>query len=979
MFRTILSRRSASLLTLVLLSAVLSACGGGGGANGGCTVVDPNRDPSLPSCTSTATTPPAATAPTLTLALTGANGATTVLVTPTQADTLTATLKDSSGNAVANTEIDFVTSDASSALAPASALSDSNGKASITLKPGSQSGAYTVTASATVAGKLVSGSASYAATPVVPTNPVVFLTLTNTSGAATTALTTAQPGVLVAVVVDAGGKAVPSAVVNFASTDSGAVFTPASASALTDANGKATIGIAPGSVSGAYTATAKATVGATALSASTTYAATPTPPTTPTQPAQPTLVLALSNANGPTSAITPLQPGTLTAVLLDATGKAVPTTVVSFVTTDKSGGFLPASGSALSDATGKVSIGLVAGTQSGAYTVTASASVGTQTVTSLPAGYAVTIPAITLSAPVLAPATLAYGGTASLTVTAQNGSAIFTPALAVTFSSPCVTAGKATINSPVTTVNGVASTSYTDLGCATTDVITASAAVYGYTINSSATLTVQPMPPVQPAAVGQLNFVSALPQNIALKGTGGAGRQESSTVTFRALDRNGNPVVGQVVNFALNTTAGGLSLTPSSATTGTGGLVTTTVQSGTVNTPVRVTASIPSGISTISDQLIVSTGVPDQNSFTLSASILNVEGGDYNGCLAPNSTYGPGATITARLGDHFHNPVPDGTAVSFTASGGTIDASCLTGLVSTTLTNGSVITQAGTPGECTVRYCSGNPRPANDRVTVLAYALGEESFTDTNGNNLYDAGEPFTDLGEPFRNDRAITNANANFIDDAWSSGNAVRAPGEQYIDSNGNGVWDATGDGVYNGVLRAASSVNTTAANTIHVRQALVMVLAKSTPAITWIDAPTATSTGPLALSHCVDGSSTFINDTRTFRFAIRDNNPSVFAGNTGAKRGLPYDLPGNPLPAGSAITFTASNGLILNNLPLVVQNTNSPDASGWIYTVQMISDASLSTAGGLCGNPVTSGALTITVTTPNGVTTSSSFTVTD
>src|SRR5471032_2708998 len=685
-------------------------------------------------------------------------------------------------------------------------------------------------------------------------------------------------------------------------------------------------------------------------------------PSAPTTPSAPTLTAALSNAAGAaTHAVTPDQPGTLTVTLLDAGGAAVANSVVSFVTTDKTGSFLPASGSALSDAKGTATVNVLAGTTAGAYSVTASAMVGGKLV-SASAAYTVSFPAITLSAPVINPSTLAAGGTASLTVTAQEGSAVYAPALSVAFTSPCVAAGKASISSPVATVNGVATTSYTDKGCGGADAITASASVFGATVGSSGVLT------VMPASAGQLAFVSALPQNIALKGTGGAGRQESATVTFKVLDRNGNPVSGQSVSFALNTTAGGLSLTPSSATTVTGGLVTTTVQSGTVNTPVRVTATLAGGISTVSDQLTVSTGVPDQNSFTLSTTFLNVEGGDFNGCLAPNATYGPGATITARLGDHFHNPVPDGTAVSFTASGGTIDASCLTGLVSTTLTNGSVITQAGTPGECTVRYCSGNPRPANDRVTVLAYALGEESFTDTNGNNLYDAGEPFTDLGEPFRNDRAITNANANFIDDAWSSGNAVRAPGEQYIDSNDNGVWGA------------ASSVNTTAANTIHVRQALVMVLAKSTPAITWIDAPTATSTGPLALSHCVDGSSTFINDTRTFRFAIRDNNPSVFAGNTGAKRGLGYDLPGNPLPAGTSIAFITSNGLILgDNTPQVVPNTNSPDASGWIYTVQMVSDASLPTAGAACTNPVTSGALTIKVTTPNGVTTSSSFTVTD
>lgn len=961
MFRTKTFQRWVNYCMLVTLSALLLACGGGGGANGSCATIDPTRASSLPGCGTGTGSTPVTTVATLTLALTNAAGATTVLVTPAQPGTLTATLKDGSGNAVANTEVDFVTSDASGALTPASALSDATGKASVALKPGSQSGAYTVTASATVGGKVVSGSTSYAATAVVPTSPAIFLTLTNSAtGAATTALTAAQPGVLVAVVVDAGGKAVPNTVVTFASTDAGAAFTPASASALTDATGKASIAIAPGTQSGAYTATAAATVGGAALSANTTYAATPAVPT------QPTLVLALSNAAGPTTTVTPTQPGTLTAALFDASGKPVANTVVSFVTTDKTGAFLPASGSALTDATGKVSIGLAAGTLSGGYIVTATATVGTQTLTAN-LSYAVSFPVITLSAPVIAPASLAAGGTASLTVTAQSGAGIYAPALSVTFSSPCVAAGKATISSPVTTVNGVASTSYTDQGCGGADVITATAVVNGTTITSSGTLT------VLPASAGQLVFVSALPQNIALKGTGGAGRQESSTVTFKVLDRNGNPVSGQSVSFALNTTAGGLSLNPVTATTGAGGLVTTTVQSGTVNTPVRVTATLGNGISTMSDQLVVSTGVPDQNSFTLSAVAPNVEGGELNGCPAPFGTL-----ITARLGDHFHNPVPDGTAVSFTTGGGTVDASCLTGLTNTTLTDGTVITQKGTPGECTVRFCSGNPKPLNGRVTVLAYALGEESFVDTNGNNLYDAGEPFTDLGEPFRNDRAVTIANANFTDDGWNLGNnAVRAAGEQYIDSNGNGSWDATGDKLYNGVLRGPSTVNTTLANTIHVRQALVMVLSNSHPAVTWLDNPTAVPP-VLALAHCVDNTG-FVNDTRTFRFAIRDTNTTVFAKNTAAP-GQPTDLAGNPLPAGTTITFSTSNGVILGDgAPIIIPPTSSPSAIDWTYSVQMISDASQSPPGGACTNLITSGTLTIKVTTPSGVVTTKNFTVTD
>jgi len=48
------------------------------------------------------------------------------------------------------------------------------------------------------------------------------------------------------------------------------------------------------------------------------------------------------------------------------------------------------------------------------------------------------------------------------------------------------------------------------------------------------------------------------------------------------------------------------------------------------------------------------------------------------------------------------------------------------------------------------QFVSSDPRPVDGRITVVAYALGEESFIDLNGNNAYDAGEPFQDLGNIF-------------------------------------------------------------------------------------------------------------------------------------------------------------------------------------------------------------------------------------
>lgn len=694
------------------------------------------------------------------------------------------------------------------------------------------------------------------------------------------------------------------------------------------------------------------------------------------------LTLSLVDGSGAaTTSVSPQRPASVKALVVDGAGKALPGVAIAFTSTDKTASMVPSSGTALTDASGVASVGLVAGTQAGAFTVNAIATVSGASANGS-VNYSVTFPALTMSALTIGPSPLSAGGTASVSVTVLDGSSPFAPAQAVTFTSPCAAVGKAVISSPVSTVAGVASTSYIDKGCGAPDVITASTTLAGATISQAGTVN------VQSALAGQLAFVSALPQNISLKGTGGAGRQESSTVIFKVLDKNGNPVSGQRVDFALTTTVGGLTTNPLFATTAGDGTVTTVVASGTVNTPVRVAATVAgTSITTLSDQLVVSTGVPDQNSFTIATEIFNVEGMNYSGCPAP-----VGSLITVRLADHFNNPAPDGTAVSFTAEGGTVDASCLTGLKDTTLADGTVVQQKGIPGSCTVRFCAANPRPADGRVTVLAYALGEESFVDTNGTNLYfEASDAFQDLGEPFRNDRAITNRNAqanwgpdaNWTpartalspDDGWSAGNSVRTTGEIFIDSNVSGGWNSSGDGMYNGVLKPLANANR---QVTHVRGALVQVLSGSTAAIT--------SLGPqsIALSHCVTGTP-FVNIPVTLQLAIRDNNQTVFTLNRAGAPPLrlPIDLPGNILPAGTRIEFMASNGKLLTPVAYTVPNTNEPSAQAWIYTVQMQSDATQTPPAMVpplfCTNEVGSGQLTVKVTTPMGVITTRNYPVTD
>src|SRR5260221_11028009 len=97
--------------------------------------------------------------------------------------------------------------------------------------------------------------------------------------------------------------------------------------------------------------------------------------------------------------------------------------------------------------------------------------------------------------------------------------------------------------------------------------------------------------------------------------------------------------------------------------------------------------------------------------------------------------------VTARLSDRFQNPVPDGTAVTFHSLGGKIGAQCTT---------------ATTPmesGVCSVNITSQAYRPVDGRVPILAMAIGEESFTDANGNGAFDVGEAFFDTSEAFEDD----------------------------------------------------------------------------------------------------------------------------------------------------------------------------------------------------------------------------------
>jgi hypothetical protein len=382
--------------------------------------------------------------------------------------------------------------------------------------------------------------------------------------------------------------------------------------------------------------------------------------------AAPTVSLGFVNASGgTTSALTGATPLTVKATVLDANKKPVPNAIVSFATDNSLAVFSPTAGTALTDASGVASLtmrvaSLAAG---GAAEVTATTTVAGTTVTGKSA-YSVNATTLAFGALSAAPASIPAYGSTVLSVDVLAGSSKYTDQqVNVTFNSACVTAGKATLASIVATNNGSAQTVYRDKGCANSDVISVSADG----ISKSATAQLQIAAP----AAASVQFVSATPsdKSIVIRGQGGNGRTETATLTFKVVDIFGNPLAGKQVNFAPSTSA--VTVNKLSDTTDATGSVITTVNSGSTPASFRVLATLPgtaSGsnpdISTYSDSIVVTTGLPVQRAFSISSGSFNVEGWSIDSANATN--------VTVMLADAFGNPVPDGTPVVFQTNMGAI-------------------------------------------------------------------------------------------------------------------------------------------------------------------------------------------------------------------------------------------------------------------------------------------------------------------
>jgi hypothetical protein len=885
------------------------------------------------------------------------------------------------------------------------ALTDASGLAKVTLLTGNVEGAGTIQATFNLASELLVETFNYSVTGDAPggdgENNSLMISLLDGIGNQASSISQSSPGYVQVYLLDRNNLPLSGKVVSFSS--SLGEFLPSIGTALTDNAGKAELTITAGTVEGAATVTAS--YGSTTATVSFTTAGDDIDPVA----ADPSITFEIYDCNGVaafnktlknfevcpiTDNITNQRPGILGAIVkLDGSNQPLKQVLVTAGTT--LGAISPNSATAITNADGKAVLDLYSNGDVGAGEV----SLKVKQVTSTKAFEIGRVDIDLEISTYIGANTLPAGGSTviEVTVKASDGSIETSQPFTLEFSSQCMSAGNAVVDSPVITNAGKGFATYRSINCQGTDTVTVSAITGASSVSATADITISPI------AVGAIQFISASPTELALKVSGGldgaGARSETSSVVFKLLNEVGQPASSQRVCFELSTDVGGMVLTPAPlasdfvncpnfpkagdseyptdidspnkyavAYTDASGNVSVTVRSGTVPTPVKVFAVWQDAsdttspiVANVSDSLTVTTGLADYNSFSLSATILNPEAWDHDGATS---------TITIRSADHFNNPVPQGTVINFRTEGGSIGATCQTidstGACSVEWTSQNPRPFEGTTVVCPAPFngfntppCTGTllssyvngqnsvivePRPGRSAIT--AFAIGEESFVDLNGNGLFDAGEDFIDLTEAF----------TDHNEDKAYRGSPLPAGAvtEEFIDFNANGSFDSA-DGFYTGLLCATSSaanctqtgVDNTQAQ-LNVFRNMPIVMSGSVPYGRLVDIDPIGNITPVAAIDLTTG--TGVSDKTVYLFVS--------------------DLNNNTLPFGTTITTSIDNGLLSTSSTSYLIGNNVANKP-LLYPFTVTREAS--------PNQKSSGLLSVTVKTPLGEAVSYSVSVRD
>jgi hypothetical protein len=212
----------------------------------------------------------------------------------------------------------------------------------------------------------------------------------------------------------------------------------------------------------------------------------------------------------------------------------------------------------------------------------------------------------------------------------------------------------------------------------------------------------------------------------------GTGSPQTATFTMEVRDRYGIPVDADhavTVNFTIVPTGGATdaTLAVSSAQTNERGRVAAVVRAGTDAGVVEVRANV-GGIVSAPIRVAVHGDLPDAEHFSIAFERVNIAGLVYDGLRNG---------VTAHVGDALGNPVPDSTAVWFTANYGLIQ--------------GSAFTDAH--AEATVWEITAAPRPSeggsDGLVQITAQTIAKDgSYITTSGNVMW-SGHTILEITSP--------------------------------------------------------------------------------------------------------------------------------------------------------------------------------------------------------------------------------------
>jgi hypothetical protein len=424
----------------------------------------------------------------------------------------------------------------------------------------------------------------------------------------------------------------------------------------------------------------------------------------------------------------------------DASGKGVSSAIVTF-----SGGgvvFGTSNGAVLTNADGEASISIKPQdlNATGAYQITATVSHNGLSATTKPYNFALQASNIVLVGMMAANGLLESGASTNITLKTQDAiTKVNQNNVTVNFNATCGTFEPATI---VSSNQGDVTTSYKSIDAA------GKLCEGEQTITASGSNIPESKVKINIAAI-EANSIVYTSEAVSL-GINSSGSASSGQVEF-TLYSNGVPAANKDVQIELLRAPEDLSFISlgnqniKTVKSDPNGKVVVTLYPGDKPGPVEIKATLVSNLNVfaLSKNVAVSTGRATQDGFSLSVSKNALQ----------NRIDGDSATINVMLRDRNGNPVPNGTVVSFVSEGGVVTPNCSTA-----------------NGRCSVTLSVQDPRPLDNRVTVLAYVEGDKSYIDKNGDNLYTAGvDALTDIlgnntniGDFFRDDNEDEVYNSN-------------------------------------------------------------------------------------------------------------------------------------------------------------------------------------------------------------------------